>query len=79
MRILCVFGQYNYGEPSRGEGYEFSNFIPTFRRLGHEVLFLESWNRERYKDFRELNEIFLRTVEEKRPDIVFSVLSNYEI
>jgi spore maturation protein CgeB len=79
MRILCVFGQHNYGDPARGEGYEYVNFIPTLRRLGHEVLFLESWDRTRYRDFAELNEKLLRTVEETRPDVVFSVMFAYEI
>lgn len=79
MRVLCIFGQYNYGDPSRGEGYEYTNFIPTLRWLGHEVLFLESWNRTCYHDFRELNETLLRTVEQHRPNVVFAVLLHYEI
>jgi spore maturation protein CgeB len=79
MRILCVFGEHNYGNPSRGKGYEYSNFIPALRRLGHEVIFLESWNRDCYRDFRELNEVLLRTVEQYRPEVVFAVLLHYEI
>lgn len=79
MRVLCIFGQHNYGDPNRGEGYEYTNFIPTLRRLGHEVLFLESWNRACYHDFRELNEALLRTVEWNSPDVVFAVLLHYEI
>ena len=67
MKILCVFGQHNYGNPNRGEGYEYTNFIPTLRRLGHEVLFLDSWNSTCYSDFRGLNEALLRTVEQNRP------------
>ena len=39
MRVLCVFGEHNYGDPNRGEGYEYANFVPALRRLGHEVLF----------------------------------------
>lgn len=79
MRVLCVFGQHNYGNPTRGESYEYSNFVPTLRRLGHEVLFFESYNRSTYKDFRELNETLLLTVERERPDVVLSVLVHYEI
>ncbi len=79
MKVLCVFGQHNYGNPARGEGYEYSNFVPTLRRLGHEVSFLESWNRRAFRNFRELNEALLRRVEEERPDVVFSVLMHYEI
>lgn len=79
MRVLCVFGQHSYGDPSRGEGYEYSNFIPALRRLGHEILFLENRNRSCFRDFRELNETLLRMVEENRPDVVFTVQTYYEI
>jgi spore maturation protein CgeB len=79
MRILCVFGQHNYGDPGRGEGYEYTNFIPAMRQLGHEVLFLESWNRSCYRNFQNLNESLLRTVEQWQPDLIFSVLVHYEI
>jgi spore maturation protein CgeB len=79
MCVLCIFGQHNYGDPNRGEGYEYSNFVPTLRRLGHEVLFLESRNRTCYRNFRELNAALLDTVEQNRPDVVFAVLVHYEI
>src|ERR1700693_1397287 len=79
MKILCVFGQHNYGNQDRGEGYEFSNFIPAFKRLGHEVLFFESWNRSVYKNLAELNRSLLNVVEKERPDLVFSVIFTYEI
>jgi len=53
--------------------------MPALRRLGHEVLFFESWNRNYYPDFRELNTVLLRTVEQNRPDEIFVVLFTYEI
>jgi spore maturation protein CgeB len=79
MRVLCVFGRHDYGDPRRGEGYEFSNFIPALRRLGHDVMFLESWDRSCYRDYVQLSERLLRTVEEGRPDVVLSVMFTYEI
>ena len=79
MKILCVFGQHNYGQPVRGEGYEYANFLPTLHRLGHEVLFLESWNRSCYPDFKELNRSLLTVVDRERPDVVLSVMFSYEI
>ena len=79
MRILCFFGQHNYGDPTWGAGYEYTNFIPALYRLGHEVQFLESSNRTCYRNFRELNEALLHTVEESRPDVIFSVMFTYEI
>ena len=79
MKILCVFGKHNYGEPGRGEGYEYSNFIPALRRLGHEVTHFETWNRERHSNFAELNLDFLKTVEHENPDLIFCVLMHYEL
>jgi spore maturation protein CgeB len=79
MKILCVFGEHNYGDPSRGQGYEYANFIPALQRLGHEVVFFESLNKTRYVDFADLNRSFLATVEQERPDVVFCVLMAYEL
>ncbi|MDQ7839617.1 MAG: glycosyltransferase [bacterium] len=76
---MCVFGQHNYGDRARGEGYEYANFIPALRRLGHEVIFLDSWNRNHYRTFAELNRALLCAVDKYRPEVVFSVLTHYEI
>ena len=79
MKVLCVFGKYNYGDPKRGLGYEYVNFIPALLHLGHEVLFLDSWDRTSFQDFTELNSALLRIFEQEHPDVVFAVLMHYEI
>ncbi|OIO67083.1 MAG: hypothetical protein AUJ57_11880 [Zetaproteobacteria bacterium CG1_02_53_45] len=79
MKVLCVFGQYNYGDAERGLGYEYTNFIPALRNLGHEVLFFESLAKLDYSDYADLNRSLLQTVEREKPDIVFCVLMTYEI
>lgn len=79
MNILCVFGKYAYGDAGRGEGYEFVNFIPALRRLGHQVTFFESFSREPHQDFARLNRELLRRVEDTSPDLIFCVLMQYEI
>jgi spore maturation protein CgeB len=79
MKILCVFGEHNYGEPLRGQGYEYTNFIPALRSLGNEVVFFESLNKSKYKDFSDLNISFLKTVEREQPDIILCVLMHYEL
>ncbi|MEJ2575059.1 MAG: glycosyltransferase [Gammaproteobacteria bacterium] len=79
MKILCVFGKYQYGDPSRGIGTEYAAFIPALKRLGHEVMHFDSWDRSRFADFSELNRELLKTVEEFRPDILLSVQLLYEI
>lgn len=79
MKILCVWGQYNYGDPARGQGYEYSNFLPSLRELGHEVELFDSFSRVFFSDFSELNRALLETVERFVPDLVFCVLMGYEV
>ncbi len=79
MKILCVFGRYAYGEPARGEGYEYVNFLPALRNLGHEVALFDSFDRSAYPDFAELNRGFLSAVQRERPDLIFCVLMGYEL
>lgn len=79
MKILCALGEHNYGDPARGECYEHVNFLPALRNLGHQVVFFESFNRNTYLDFADLNRKFLERVRAEKPDIILCVLLGYEI
>src|SRR6266850_1750171 len=79
MNILCVFGEHAYGDPARGEGYEYVNFLPALRRLGHGVSFFDSLARGPYANFASLNRALLQRVEETSPDVVLCVLMQYEV
>lgn len=79
MKVLCVFGEHQYGDPSRGLGTEYTAFIPALRRLGHEVLHFESWNKRIYRDLAELNSKLLDVVESFRPDVLLTVHMEYEL
>ena len=79
MKILCVFGQHNYGEAARGEGVEYTHFLPALRALGHETFFFESFDRGGHSNFAGLNRALLRQVEAVQPDVVFTVLMMAEI
>lgn len=79
MKLLCVFGRHNYGDPARGEGYEYSNFLPALRALGHEVHHFESWNRGAHADFAALNAALIERIEALKPDLLFCVLMGYEV
>ncbi len=79
MKILCVMGEHAYGNPARGEGPEYGNFLPALRRLGHEVSFFESLSRHPYDNFSHLNHALLKCVEETGPDVVFCALMHYEL
>lgn len=79
MKILTVLGEHNYGDPRRSQGYEYTNFLPALRALGHELAFFESFHRGRYADFAELNRALLLAVEREQPQIILFVLMGYEV
>ena len=79
MKILCVFGKHQYGDPSRGLGTEYAAFVPSLKNLGHEVIHLESWDRRCYPNFGELNRNLLTAIERERPHVMIAVQLNYEI
>jgi len=79
LKILCVFGRHNYGDAARGTSYEYANFIPALRSLGHEVVFFDSWDKGAYRNFSDMNRQLLQTVEREGPDVVFCVLITYEV
>lgn len=79
MKILCVFGRHAYGDPARGEGYEHANFLPALVALGHQVELFDSWDRNAYRDFADLNLRLVDRVRAFQPDVVFCVLMHYEV
>jgi spore maturation protein CgeB len=79
MKVLCVFGKYQYGDSSRGIGTEYAAFIPALKRLGHEVVHLDSWDKTLYQDYAELNQKLLQIVEEECPNVMLTVQRDYEI
>jgi spore maturation protein CgeB len=79
VKALCVLGQHNYGDPARGLGYEYVNFLPALTQLGYAVTQFESFDRAPYRDFADMNRKLLETIDRVQPDLVFCVLMGYEI
>lgn len=79
MKILCAFGQHNYGNADRGESPEYAAFLPALKNLGHEVKLIETWDRRAYSSLAALNTALLDAVEKFRPDVLLTVQMNYEI
>lgn len=79
MKILCVFGQYQYGKKERGLSTEYFSFIPAFERLQYDVILFDSWDKTLYKDFIDLNRALIEVIKNEDPDIIFSVQLGYEI
>ncbi len=79
MKILCVLSRYAYGQPDRGENYDYAHFVPAFTRLGHEVEVFDCGARDPYADFADMNAALVAKVNAFRPDVMFCVLMHYEI
>lgn len=79
MKILLVCGRHAYGDPTRGLGYEYVNFVPALERLGSAVTLFESLDRGHYSDFADMNRELLQTVRTQQPDLLFCVLLGYEV
>jgi spore maturation protein CgeB len=79
VKILCVFGKYQYGDPKLGLGTEYAAFFPALKNLGHEVVHFDSWQRDYYANYAELNQALLATVEKEKPDVMLTVQRLYEI
>jgi spore maturation protein CgeB len=79
MKVFCVFGKYQYGDAGRGIGTEYAAFVPALKKLGHEVVHFESWDRSLYRNFEELNSALLGAVEKEQPQVLLTVQMHYEI
>ncbi|MBE9085675.1 glycosyltransferase family 1 protein [Tolypothrix sp. LEGE 11397] len=79
MKVLCVFGKYQYGNSARGINTEYAAFVPALRKLGHEVVHFESWDMSAYASYAEMNQALLETVGKVQPDVILTVQMHYEI
>ncbi|MFZ0662034.1 MAG: glycosyltransferase [Acidobacteriaceae bacterium] len=79
MKVFCAFSQFNYGVQARGTSIEYESFLPAIRNSGHEVLFLDTWDKLAFPTYDLLNRALLEQVERFQPDIVFTVQRDFEI
>lgn len=79
MKILCVFGQHQYGDVRRGESTEAFSFIPALHALGHDVRLFDSWNKSLYRDFADLNSSLVDLCRQNTPDVILWVALTVEI
>ncbi len=79
MKILCLFGEYQYGIRSRGKSLEATSFIPALEKLGHNVKLFDIWDRSLYSDLDDLNHKLLSYTRNFQPDIVLFVPMTVEV
>ncbi|MBI3761280.1 MAG: glycosyltransferase [Chloroflexi bacterium] len=73
MKILCALARYANGDPAREPSYEYANFLPTLKRLGHGTVFFDTLDRARYADLRQRNAAFLALARQEQPDVLLNV------
>jgi spore maturation protein CgeB len=79
MKILCALGKHQYGDPVRGLSTEYAAFMPALRNIGHDVVHFEIWDRRRYSNYDELNQLMLEAVDRECPNVLLTVQLQYEI
>jgi len=79
MKVLCVFGKYQYGDYARGIGTEYASFVPALKRLGHEVIHFDSWDKTKFANYAEMNQALLQMVQQEQPDVMLTIQRDYEI
>jgi len=79
VRILCVFGRYQYGSIARGESTEYFSFIPALSVLGHEVHLFDSWDKSAFGNYAELNAALVEHCRCIRPDVILWVALTVEV
>jgi spore maturation protein CgeB len=79
VRVLCVFGEHQYGDPARGASLEAACFIPALRAEGHEVRLFDSWSRGRFAGAGDRNDALLAAAEAFAPELVLTVVIDVEV
>jgi spore maturation protein CgeB len=80
LRILYIGMRYDYGDPRRGDCYEYVNFYDTLRQMeGLEVTHFPYDTILREVGRKAMNKRLLRTVEDVAPDVCFFILFTDEI
>jgi spore maturation protein CgeB len=75
LRVLFVGMRYDYGDPRRGDCYEYVNFYDTLSNMqGVKATFFPFDIVLRQRGRRAMNEDLLKMVESSNPQIVFFVL-----
>jgi spore maturation protein CgeB len=80
LRVLYVGMRYDYGDPRRGDNYEYVNFLDTLQQMqGIEVAHFPYDVVLRQKGRAAMNRDLLAAVESMQPDVCFFVLFTDEI
>ena len=79
MKILVVLPRYQYGETTRGETHEYSNFVQAIKGTTGEVDFIDTSAYIKTRDIYELNVLLLDVQSTKKYEIIFFVQWGNEV
>jgi len=74
MKILLVCMEYDYGDISRGNSYEYYNFLHSLKSLGHEVILFDFMAELQRTSKQAMNARLVAVAEESSPDLAMSSL-----
>ncbi|MBB4631497.1 glycosyltransferase family protein [Sphingosinicella soli] len=77
MKILLVIMRHDYGDPERGDSYEYRNFLPPLESLGHEVRLFDYMGEMRQSNRDAMNAKLLTAAQDFCPDLaIFSLYTD---
>jgi spore maturation protein CgeB len=79
MRILYVAMKYDYGEQSRGYGFEHYNFFDALHHMGHDLLYFDFASLLQQRGHAAMNRRLREVVRTEKPDLLFCVLFRDEL
>lgn len=74
MKILFCAMRYDYGNPKRGYSYEYYNYLPTFKKLGHQAITFDYMSIYQKLGRDKMNDLLFKTVKDLKPDLLFCSL-----
>jgi spore maturation protein CgeB len=79
LKLLYVGMRYDYGIPARGLSFEHCNFFDVLTHMGFDILYFDFLDLQRRHGQVRMNEKLWQTVQDEKPDILFSVLYKNEL
>lgn len=77
MKIMLVCMRYDYGDPKRGESYEYYNFYDSLIRMGHDVFLFDYMTELRQIGKSAMNRKLQETAAQLAPDLaMFSLYTD---
>jgi spore maturation protein CgeB len=77
VKVMMVAMMYDYGDPGRGESYEYFNFYDSLQRMGHEVVWFDYMDQIRRLGKAGMNQALVQAVRDFAPDVaMFSLFGD---